>query len=59
MKYGVEITLAADASEAANGARLLVLAAHRHRAPLSVGAGYAVDGLIAHSPTPLAIIPSP
>lgn len=46
-------------SEAANGARLLVVAAHRNRGPLSVGAGYVVDGLIAHSPVPLALVPSP
>lgn len=45
--------------EAADGARLLVVAAHRKRGPLSVGAGYVVDGLIAHSPAPLAIVPSP
>lgn len=45
--------------EAANGARLLVVGAHRNRGPLSVGAGYAVDGLIAHSPVPLALVPSP
>jgi nucleotide-binding universal stress UspA family protein len=44
--------------EAARGTRLLVVGAHRHRGPLAVGAGYTVDGLLAHSPTPVAIVPS-
>ena len=43
--------------EAARDARLLVVGAHRHRGPLSVGAGYTVDGLLAHSPTPVAVVP--
>jgi len=43
--------------DAAAGTRLLVVGAHRRRGPLSVGAGYAVDGLLAHSPAPLAIVP--
>jgi nucleotide-binding universal stress UspA family protein len=43
--------------ESARGARLLVVGAHRRRAPLSVGAGYVVDGLLAHSPTPVAVVP--
>ncbi|HTJ70435.1 MAG TPA: universal stress protein [Actinospica sp.] len=44
-------------TEAARDTWLLVVGAHRHRGPLSVGAGYVVDGLIAHSPTPVAVVP--
>jgi hypothetical protein len=29
------------------------------RAPLSVGAGYVVQGLLSHSATPVAVIPIP
>jgi nucleotide-binding universal stress UspA family protein len=43
--------------DAATGTRLLVVGAHRRRGPLSAGAGYVVDGLLAHSPVPLAIVP--
>lgn len=43
--------------EAAKGARLLVVGAHRHRGPLSVGAGYVVDGVLAHSRSPVAAVP--
>jgi len=43
--------------EASRGARLLVIGAHRKRSPLSVGAGYVVQGLLSHSPTPVAVIP--
>lgn len=43
---------------AASRARLLVVGAHRHRGPLAVGAGYVVDGVIAHSPVPVAVIPT-
>jgi nucleotide-binding universal stress UspA family protein len=43
--------------EAAHGARLLVVGAHRHHGPLSVGAGYVVQGLLSHSPTPVAVVP--
>lgn len=43
--------------DAAREARLLVVGAHRRRGPLSVGAGYVVDGVIAHCPTPVAVIP--
>jgi nucleotide-binding universal stress UspA family protein len=42
---------------AARGARLLVVGGHRHRGRLSVGAGYVVEGVIAHSPTPVAVVP--
>ena len=37
--------------------RMLVIGAHRHRGPLSVGAGYVVQGLLSHSPTPVAVVP--
>jgi len=43
--------------EAARGTRLLVVGAHRHRGPLAVGVGYVADGLLAHSPTPVALVP--
>ncbi|HEU5426631.1 MAG TPA: universal stress protein [Actinocrinis sp.] len=43
--------------EASRGARLLVIGARRKRGPLSVGAGYVVQGLLSHSPTPVAVIP--
>lgn len=43
--------------DAARGARLLVVGGHRHRGPLSAGAGYVVEGVIAHSPTPVAVVP--
>ena len=41
----------------ATGARLLVVGARRERRPLSVGAGYVVQGLLSHSPTPVAVVP--
>jgi nucleotide-binding universal stress UspA family protein len=44
---------------AAQGSRLLVLGAHRHRGPLSVGTGYVVQGLLAHAHTPVAVVPIP
>lgn len=43
---------------AASRARLLVVGAQQHRGPLAVGAGYVVDGVIAHSPVPVAVIPT-
>lgn len=43
--------------EAARGTRLLVVGAHRHRGPLSIGAGYVVDGVLAHAATPVAVVP--
>lgn len=43
--------------EASRDARLLVIGAHRKRSPLSVGAGYVVQGLLSHSPTPVAVVP--
>ena len=42
---------------AAQGTRLLVIGAHRHRGPLSVGTGYVVQGLLAHAHTPVAVVP--
>jgi nucleotide-binding universal stress UspA family protein len=42
---------------AAQGSRLLVIGSHHHHGPLSVGAGYVVQGLLAHSPTPVAVVP--
>ena len=44
--------------ETARGARLLVIGTHRHYGPLSVGAGYVAEGLLAHSPTPVAVVPT-
>jgi len=44
--------------ETARETRLLVVGTHRHYGPLSVGAGYVVDGLLAHSPTPVAVVPT-
>ena len=43
--------------EAARDARLLVIGAHRGRGPLAVGAGYVVDGVLAHCPVPVAVVP--
>jgi nucleotide-binding universal stress UspA family protein len=61
---GVEVTVTATRgnavpilTEAARGARLLVIGARRRRGPLSVGAGYVVQGLLAHCPTPVAVVP--
>jgi nucleotide-binding universal stress UspA family protein len=45
--------------EAAADARLVVVGAHRRRGPLAVGAGYVVEGLLAHAPVPVAVIPVP
>ena len=44
-------------AEAGEGARLIVVGAHRHRGPFSVGAGYVVEGLLSHSPVPVAVVP--
>jgi nucleotide-binding universal stress UspA family protein len=43
--------------DAARGARLVVIGAQRIHGPLSVGAGYVVQGLLAHSQTPVAVVP--
>ena len=42
---------------AAQGSRLLVIGAHRHHGLHSLGAGYVVQGLLAHSLTPVAVVP--
>lgn len=42
---------------AARGTRLLVVGRHRHRGPLSVGPGYVIEGTVAHSSTPVAVVP--
>jgi nucleotide-binding universal stress UspA family protein len=43
--------------DTARDTRMTVIGAHRHRAPLSVGAGYVVQGLLSHSATPVAVVP--
>jgi nucleotide-binding universal stress UspA family protein len=43
--------------ESSRGSRLLVVGAHRHHGPLSMGAGYVVQGLLAHSTAPVAVVP--
>ncbi len=43
--------------DAARGARMIVIGAHRRRAPLTVGAGYVVQGLLSHAETPVAVVP--
>lgn len=43
--------------EAARDTRLLVVGAHRHRGPLGMSAGYVVAGVLAHSETPVAVVP--
>lgn len=55
---GIEGNAVPTLIDAARDARLLVVATHRHRGLLSVGAGYAVDGVLAHSPVPVAVIPT-
>jgi nucleotide-binding universal stress UspA family protein len=45
--------------DAARAARLVVLGAHRRRGPLSVGPGYVVEGVLAHCPAPVAVVPEP
>ena len=44
-------------AEAAAGARLVVGGAHRHRGLFAVGAGHVTEGLLSHSPAPVAVIP--
>jgi nucleotide-binding universal stress UspA family protein len=60
----VEVTLRTERgntvpslNKAADGARMIVIGAHRRRAPLSVGAGYVVQGLLSHAETPVAVVP--
>jgi nucleotide-binding universal stress UspA family protein len=44
-------------TDAGSDARLIVVAAHRRRGPFAIGAGYVVEGLLSHSPAPVAVIP--
>ena len=44
--------------EASRNSRLLVVGAHRRTGALSLGAGYVVRGLLSHSPTPVAVVPT-
>lgn len=39
-------------------ARLIVVGAHRRRGLFALGAGHVVEGLLSHSPVPVAVIPS-
>jgi nucleotide-binding universal stress UspA family protein len=50
-------TVPALIAAALDGALLVVVGGHRRRGPLSAGAGYVVDNLIAHCPTPVAVVP--
>ena len=43
--------------DASDGARLVVIGAHHHHGPLSIGAGYVVQGLLSHAHTPVAVVP--
>jgi len=45
--------------DAAHHARMIVIGAHRRRAPLTVGVGYVVQGLLSRSDTPVAVVPIP
>jgi nucleotide-binding universal stress UspA family protein len=51
---GNPVTVLMDASR---GSRMLVVGSHRRRSVLSPGTGYVAHGLIAHSPTPIAVVP--
>lgn len=42
---------------ASTGSRLLVVGAHRRRRAMLTGTGYVPQGLISHSPTPVAVVP--
>jgi len=44
---------------ASQGARLLVVGAHRRRGRPSAGAGYVVDGVLGHAAGPVAVVPTP
>jgi nucleotide-binding universal stress UspA family protein len=43
--------------DASNGVRLVVVGAHHQHGPLSIGAGYVVQGLLSHAHTPVAVVP--
>lgn len=49
---------AAALLDAARGARLLVLGAHRRRTALSVGVGPVLHALLSHPPCPVAVVPA-
>jgi nucleotide-binding universal stress UspA family protein len=50
-------TPAAALIDKAQGARLLVLGAHRRRMPLSIGVGSVLHALLTHAPCPVAVVP--
>jgi len=65
--HGANVRLTADAVrsapatallDAARGARLLVLGAHRRRSALSVGVGPVLHALLSHPPCPVAVVPA-
>lgn len=49
---------AAALSQAAHGARMLVLGAHRRRTPFSIGIGPVLHALLIHAPCPVAVVPA-
>ena len=46
-------------TEAAADAQMVVVGGHRGRGLLQMGAGYVVEGLLSHCPTPVTVIPVP
>lgn len=50
-------TPAAALVEVGRGARMLVLGAHRHRTPLSIGVGAALHAVLTHAPCPVVVVP--
>ena len=50
-------TPAAALIDKAQGARLLVLGAHRHHMPLSIGVGSVLHAVLTHAPCPVAVVP--
>jgi nucleotide-binding universal stress UspA family protein len=57
-EQAVQNTPAAALIKAARGARLLVVGAHRHHGPFSLGIGHVLYPLLAHTPCPVAVIPA-
>jgi len=51
---GNPVTVLINASA---GSRLLVVGAHRRHSMLTTGTGYVAQGLVSHSPTPVAVVP--
>ena len=45
-------------TDAGAQARLIVVGAHRRRGLFAIGAGHVVEGLLSHSPVPVAVIPA-